>query len=361
MAASTSKNVKRFAKRFSVERHGNYRAELEYKLMADGAKKLVIVDTDPGVDDVMAILYLAAHSDVSVHSLTTVFGNGDVATTTQNAQYIVERFGLGLPVYAGANAPLVGDRFIPKLKVHGDDGLGDTNLAETVSGLPNVQPAWIHICNTIRALPGQITLLAIGPLTNLALALRHHPEIADLVEQVVVMGGAFGTKGRCGNIKPNAEANFFYDPVAAQEVLNATWPVTVVGLDVTTDCIFTAAEALDLAKTAGDAGSFLWQISRNYEAIYKQFDDVDGFCIHDVAAAAYVTLPNCFRKTSGRFTIGNTPETWGESLTAPVSSDDDIGNKRFCGSVDPKPLVRDFIDVIRSYSKQQLLLSKAKF
>ncbi len=326
--------------------------------MADATKKLVIIDTDPGVDDAMAILYLAAHADVSVHSLTTVFGNGDVAMTTLNAQYIVERFGLNLSVYAGANAPLVGERFIPELKVHGDDGLGDTNLAETVTGLPNAQPAWLHICKTVRALPGQVTLLAIGPLTNLALALRHDPEIADLVKQVVVMGGAFGTNGRHGNIKPNAEANFFYDPIAAQEVLSATWPVTVIGLDVTTDCILTAAEASDLAITAADAGSFLWQISRNYEAIYKQFDGVDGFCIHDVAAAAYVTMPHCFRQTSARFTIGNTPETWGASSATPASSDSDTGNKRFCSSAYPKLLVDDFIGVIRRYSNQELLQTR---
>jgi purine nucleosidase len=327
--------------------------------MADAAKKIVIIDTDPGVDDVMAILYLAAHADVSVHSLTTVFGNGDVTNTTINAQYIVERFGLNLPVYAGANAPLVGRRFVPELKVHGDDGLGDTNLAKTVSGLTTVEPAWIHICKTVRAFPGKITLLAIGPLTNLAMALRHDPEIADLVEQVVVMGGAFGTNGRRGNIKPNAEANFFYDPIAAQAVLNATWPVTVVGLDVTSDCILTAAEALDLAKTAGDAGSFIRQISRNYEAIYRQFDDVDGFCIHDVAAAAYVALPKCFQQTSAQLTVGNTPKTWGESLATPTSSDGDTGNKRFCRSVDPRLLISDFIGVIRRYSNQELLLNTA--
>jgi inosine-uridine nucleoside N-ribohydrolase len=173
------------------------------------------------------------------------------------------------------------------------------------------------------------------------------------------MGGAFGTNGRHGNIKPNAEANFFYDPIAAQEVLSATWQVTVIGLDVTTDCILTAAEASDLATTAGDAGSFLWQISRNYEAIYKQFDDVDGFCIHDVAAAAYVTMPHCFQQTSARFSIGNTPERWGASLATPVSLDDGTGNQRFCGSVDPRLLVDDFLGVIRRYSNQELLLNTA--
>jgi inosine-uridine nucleoside N-ribohydrolase len=320
--------------------------------MTDAKQKLVILDTDPGIDDAMAILYMAAHAGTSLHSLTTVFGNGDVATTTRNARYIVDRFGLALAIHPGADAPLNGERFIPDLKVHGDDGLGDSGLATSVGEGAKSQPAWKHICQTVRANPGQVTLLAIGPLTNLALALRHDPDIAELVDQVVVMGGAFGTKGRRGNIRPHAEANFFYDALAAQEVLNAPWPITVVGLDVTADCILTSDQAQQLATSGGDAGAFLWQISRGYAAIYKEFDGIDGYCIHDVAAAAFVTSPDLFTCVTARFDVGNAPENLGASLALDPGASGLPSAKRYCSAVDARQLVDGFMQAMSRYGEK---------
>lgn len=316
-------------------------------------KKLVILDTDPGIDDAMAMLYLAASPRIALHSVTTVFGNAGVAITTRNALYIVQRFSLSLPVHAGADFPLHGDRYVPDLRVHGEDGLGDSGLSTATADRPQSTNASRHICDTVLQNPGRVTLLAIGPLTNLALALRMEPAITGLVERVVVMGGAFGTKGRFGNIRRNAEANFFYDPMAAREVLAAPWPVTVVGLDVTADCILSSANAKRLADAAGDAGDFLWQISRGYEAIYRKFDSLDGFCIHDVAAAACVTLPECFTRTDASFDIGCAAGTWGQSTAMRPVIESGLPGKSYCNSVDAPMLIGNFMETMMRYGQDR--------
>lgn len=317
-------------------------------MIAQTARRLIILDTDPGVDDAMAMLYLAASDKVRLHSVTTVFGNGSVLQTTRNAQYIVDRFGLDVPVFSGADKPLKGERHVPELKVHGNDGLGDTGLSSTCKAATEEKPAWQHICDTVLANKGRVTLLAIAPLTNLALALRHRPEIAYHVEQVVVMGGAFGTKGRSGNIRPYAEANFFYDAEAASEVLAAGWPLTVVGLDVTSDCILHSTQADKLAVTGGDVGAFIREISHGYEEIYRKFDGIDGFCIHDVAAAAYVIAPNLFRRVPAIFTIEQTADSWGASTAVTDAIPPSADRGGYCIEVDEQRLVADFLRSIPS-------------
>lgn len=312
--------------------------------------KTVILDTDPGVDDAMALLYLAKHPDVRLHSMTTVFGNASVRVTSRNASYLNDHFSLGLPVYEGAAAPLSGPRHISALRVHGSDGFGDTGIATGFRPTLSAKPAWLHIAETIEAHPSEITLLAIAPLTNLALALRHYPAIADKVAEVIVMGGAFGTKGRFGNIRPNAEANFFYDPQAADEVLAGRWPVTVVGLDVTTDCIITSTQSSDLAKSGGDAGKFLHTISRGYEKIYRDFDGIDGFCIHDVAAAVAVTNPAIFGVATGQVEVSSEPDCEGQSLLSlgDYANGMERESQRVCIEVDSQALVDTYIEVMQS-------------
>lgn len=310
--------------------------------------KTVILDTDPGVDDAMALLYLAKHPGVQLHSITTVFGNASVAVTARNAGYLVNRFGLDVPVFIGADAPLAGARYIPELKVHGNDGFGDTGCADSFCFPADNRPAWLHLADSIELEPGKITIVAIAPLTNLALALRNRPAIADKVAEVVVMGGAFGTKGRNGNIRPNAEANFFYDPQAADEVMAAGWPVTVVGLDVTTDCVLSSAESAYLASHAGEMGSFLHKISRGYEKIYRDFDGIDGFCIHDVAAAVAATDAGLFSCISGPVTVDTAAGAEGHS-TFVASQVGDFASRpkhRICVDVDARRLVDSFIAVM---------------
>lgn len=315
--------------------------------VTEESPRLVIVDTDPGIDDAMALLYLDAAPDVRLHSLTTVFGNADVGTTSRNAAFLAARFGLDLPVYVGAAEPLQGKRHVPALKVHGADGLGGTGLAQGTPVPRSAVPAWQHIAETISANPGVVSLLAIGPLTNLALALRHRPQIAAEVREVIVMGGAFGTRGRHGNIRPHAEANFFYDPLAAEEVLAAPWPVTVVGLDVSADCIFSSAEAAAMATRFGETGELLWAISRDYAEIYRKFDGLDGFCIHDVAAAARLVSPELFSIRRSAIGVETQGEDAGRSFLSP-----DAGRpvQSVCDQVEAERLVEQFIEALRSFA-----------
>lgn len=271
--------------------------------MSPASPKLVILDTDPGVDDALALLYLRATPALRLLAMTTVFGNADIDTTTRNALYLRDRFCPETPVYRGAAAPLARPRGVSPTHVHGDNGLGDIDLPSVTSP---ADPGVAHerIVALIRAHPGLVTLIAIGPLTNLALALRAAPDIAGLVAEVVVMGGAFGTNGKFGNVTPFAEANIHNDPEAADAVLAGRWPVTLIGLDVTTLCILTNVEALNLAIAGGEDGRFASDVSRGYAAAYALHEGLDGCCLHDVAAVAYALDPTPFETRRGAISVG---------------------------------------------------------
>ncbi|MEA3087009.1 MAG: hypothetical protein QOC89_4706, partial [Paraburkholderia sp.] len=158
----------------------------------------VIYDTDPGVDDAMALVFQARHPDIELLGLTSVFGNATIETTTRNARFLAARFAPGVPVAQGAAAPLKRAAPEPLARIHGDDGLGNIALeagreTRCEAAALDDRPAHRFIIDTVRAHPGEVTLIAVGPLTNLALALADDPRIATLVKQVVIMGGAFGT------------------------------------------------------------------------------------------------------------------------------------------------------------------------
>lgn len=320
--------------------------------------KWVILDTDPGIDDAMALLCLAMAPAIDLHSLTTVFGNADVDVVTQNALFLVDRFGLDVPVFRGAAEPLEGERHQFDLHVHGRDGLGDTGMARLSSQAPSEGvPAWQHIVQTVVANPGQISLLAIGPLTNLALALRHDPRIAGLAKEVIVMGGAFGSNGRFGNIRPHAEANFYQDAVAADEVLAAPWPVTVVGLDVSADCILPSETLRAMAEVGGTAGTLLHAISRGYEDIYRTYDGIDGCCIHDVAAAAYLCAPELFAALATPLRVERDGHLRGQSSAAASGSGRPL--QQYCFKVDADRVIDLLVEAVRRFDARQPLMQRS--
>lgn len=255
----------------------------------------VIYDTDPGVDDAMALAFLRARPDIELCAITAVFGNATVDITARNAVLLAERFGIKAPVYAGAADPLVIERLPSPAFVHGHDGLGDAGVTEGFAGKPAHGFAPEMIVEMVRQRPGEITLLAVGPLTNLAIALRIDPAIATLVKQVVIMGGAFRVPG---NVSPTAEANIRCDPHAADAVFTAPWSVTSVSLDVTHKTHMSSHRAHELAQTNA-TGKFLWDISRGYEALYKSRNEFAGCALHDAAAAVCVVRPDLFESTRG--------------------------------------------------------------
>lgn len=263
------------------------------------SKHKVIYDTDPGIDDAMAFVFQALHPDIELLGVTSVFGNATINTTTRNALYLTSRFAPAVPVARGAGGPLEGKAPLPLPFIHGDDGLG--NIGPQLAGDAECDPrcAARFIVDTVRAHPNEVTLLAVGPLTNLALALVEDPGIVKLVRQVIVMGGAFGFNGVNGNVTPAAEANMFGDARAADMVFGAEWPVVIVGLDVTQRVIMPTGYLAALRDAAGEAGRFVWDISRHYEAFHRRSESVEGIYVHDASSVAYLLAPELFATRSG--------------------------------------------------------------
>jgi inosine-uridine nucleoside N-ribohydrolase len=250
----------------------------------------VILDTDPGIDDAIAIFLALASPELDVVGLTTVFGNCAVDVTTRNALTLLEIAGRDdIPVAMGAANPVAMPYLGGAPHVHGEDGLGDgVEPLPTPAGQPVEVSAAEFLC---RHAPGT-TILAIGPLTNLALALRLRPDLDTLVDQVVVMGGnALGP----GNATPAAEANIMNDPEAADVVFGARWSVGMVGLDVTHQVIMNGA-AID-AVTAADTPSarLLARTIPFYRSFLEKASRIDGIYLHDPAAVAYLLDPTLFR------------------------------------------------------------------
>jgi inosine-uridine nucleoside N-ribohydrolase len=276
----------------------------------------VIFDTDPGIDDAMALLFLARARRVRLLAITTVFGNATIGTATRNALVLADRFGLAVPVAEGAAGPLVGEADPPPTFVHGENGLGNIDITPSLRRV-DPRPAHRLIIDLVRANPHQITLIAVGRMTNLALALRDAPEIAGLVKQVVIMGGAFGRNGHTGNVTPVAEANIWGDPVAADVVFGAAWPMTVAGLDVTQQTIMTEAFLADLAANGGEDGRFMRAISRFYQDFHRTSAGLEGFYVHDSSAVAAALRPDLFTGVTGAIRVVPNGIAIGQTILKP--------------------------------------------
>lgn len=300
----------------------------------------VIYDTDPGVDDAMALLLLTRHPDVDLIGITTSFGNATIDTTTRNALYLKELFGISAPVSRGAAAPLAtGIPTVPPTMVHGDNGLGGIPVP-AVSATADPRPAAQLIVDLVRAHPGEVTLIAVARMTNLALALAFDPGIAPLVKSVVVMGGAFGRNGHFGNVSPVAEANIAGDPVAADIVFGADWPLTIVGLDVTHESVMTDDYMQALARDAGADGQFLWDVSRFYADYYTaNRHTLSGFAVHDSSAVAYALHPEFFTLERGPVRVATDGVARGQTILRPA------GTLRFAAAWDNRPDVNVCVGV----------------
>ncbi len=280
--------------------------------------KKLIIDTDPGIDDAMAILFALAapvlsapvlsapvlsdrpksgyRYDIDVIGLTTIFGNVSTARATQNALHLLELAGrTEIPVAHGAERPLALPFRGAAEFVHGVDGLGNTNQRQPTSVRHGLGAAHF-IVETIMAHPGEVTLVPIGPLTNIALALLLEPQIATHVAEVVIMGGAATVNG---NVNPAAEANIYNDPHAADLVFTAGWPITMVGLDVTTKVVMDRAYLASLRLPGRWTGSYIDDICQFYLAFHQQAHKIDAAHTHDPSAIAYLLAPSLFQTIQG--------------------------------------------------------------
>ncbi len=243
----------------------------------------LIVDCDTGIDDALALLYLLGDPRIDLRAITTVFGNTTADIAATNTLRVLELAGRpDIPTAVGADSSLRGTvQLAPH--VHGDDGLGNTRLPAP-AGAPVTEPAAELIVRLARENPGRLRLLAIGPLTNLATALRLAPELPELVSHVTIMGGAVDHPG---NVTPWAEANIANDPEAARLVLRAGWDVTLVPLDVTMTELLTEEHRLRLLAAAAPTPRFAATILAHYLDAYQRnvFGAPRAAC-HDPLAAA---------------------------------------------------------------------------
>jgi inosine-uridine nucleoside N-ribohydrolase len=256
--------------------------------------KQVIFDTDIGIDDAMALMFLHYSPDVELRAIVTGFGNASVANTTRNALYLKEQFEIAAPVYRGAGEPLgprLGNGY-PDF-VHGRNGLGDLDIIAPRSRAETT-PGAEAIVSIAKEHPGKISIVAVGRLTNLARALDLCQELPSLIREVVVMGGAFGFNGHRGNVSPVAEANIAGDPLAADRVLTSGLAVTVVGLDVTQETIAGDDFFAALRSSAGQAGELIFQMSRYYLDFHRSMSGRHECPVHDSSAVAYLLRPNLY-------------------------------------------------------------------
>lgn len=299
----------------------------------------IIIDTDPGIDDAMAIHLAFAHPDIEVVGLTSVFGNVHVPVATRNALALVEMAGVKCPVAQGAAEPLVQPLNPPAYFVHGDSGFGTFQPTEPTRAA-DPRDAAQFIVDMVNADPGNIVLCPVGPLTNIALALRLDPSIRTKVANVVIMGGALD---RAGNIPEAhvAEANVWNDPHAAAEVFSADWPMTMIGLDVTEISRCTPEHFAALAESAPVIGGFLDQAVQFYFEWHRKKAVLDGCFLHDPSAVLATVQPDLFTYVDTPLSVTLQGDEIGRTVRAP-----DGPVVRVATGVDNAAVVSRFLEIL---------------
>ncbi len=297
------------------------------------APRKIIIDTDPGQDDAVAILLaLASPQDLTVLGITAVAGNVPLALTQKNARIICELAGFPqTPVYAGCESPLV-RKLVTAEHVHGKTGLDGPQMADPVMPL---QPghAVDFIIDTLRREPsGTVTLCPLGPLTNIATAFQRAPDIIGRVQEIVLMGGAYF---EVGNITPAAEFNIYVDPEAAEIVFKSGIPLVVMPLDVTHKALTNRARV----QAFRDMGTAPGTMVAEWTDFFERFDMAkygsEGAPLHDPCVIAYLIAPDLFQgrlinveiETLSDLTLGMTVADWWGITNRPK-------NALFMGSVD---------------------------
>ena len=249
--------------------------------------KKILFDTDPGIDDACAILLALASPELSLEGLSVVHGNCSLEQGTTNALSVLELANAShIPVAKGCELPLVQPSLLAP-ETHGETGLGYAKLPK-----PRAKPTHQHgidfLIEKIMASPGEITLVAIAPLTNVALAIRKEPHIIEALKEIIIMGGAIRHEG---NTTALAEFNTYVDPHAAQIVYQAGIPTTLVPLDVTYQCILTPGDVSRLQKIDSPITKFVAEATRFYMEFHDEYQQIEGCVINDPLALALTFMP----------------------------------------------------------------------
>ncbi|KAG5556592.1 hypothetical protein RHGRI_007008 [Rhododendron griersonianum] len=262
---------------------------------AKGREK-VIIDTDPGVDDSMAIFMAFQSPQLEILGLTTIFGNVSTEGGTLNALLLCEIAGCpGLPVAEGSPEPLKGGK--PQICdfIHGSDGLGNVFLP-TPKSKKIEKTASEFLVDMVSENPGEVSILALGPLTNLALAIKRDSTFASKVKRIVVLGGSFFA---LGNINPAAEANIYGDPEAADIVFTSGADIVVVGINITTQIKMGDADLEELRQSKGRHAQVLSKMCKFYRDWHVKSDGVYGIFPHDAVSFVALVRPDLFTYKRG--------------------------------------------------------------
>ena len=298
------------------------------------ARREIIIDTDPGQDDAVAILLALASDELEVLGITAVAGNVPLALTERNARIVCELAGRpDIPVFAGCDRPIA-RTLVTAEHVHGKTGLDGPVLPDPVMAL---QAAYgvDFIIDTLRArAPGTVTLCPLGPLTNIAVAFTRAPDIVERVREIVLMGGAYF---EVGNITPAAEFNIYVDPEAAQIVFRSGAPITVMPLDVTHKALTTRPRVEAFRALGTEVGRMVAEWTDFFERFDKEKYGSEGAPLHDPCVIAYLIRPDLFTgrhinveiEVASDLTRGMTvADWWRVSGRAP--------NAMFMGDIDAK-------------------------
>ncbi len=249
--------------------------------------KHILFDTDPGIDDSLAFLLALASPELVVDGISIVHGNSSADQGVTNALSVLELAKrIDIPVYKGCELPLVQPSLLAP-ETHGDTGLGYAKPPK-----PQTEPRAGHasdfLIEHIMSHPGEITLVAIGPLTNVALAIRQEPRIVENVKEVFIMGGALRHEG---NTTPLAEFNTYVDPHAAHIVYHCGMPIIFTPLDVTYQCILQKADVERLLKIDSPVTRFIADTTRFYMEFHNEYQSIDGCVINDPLTLALTFMP----------------------------------------------------------------------
>lgn len=301
-------------------------------------RRKIIIDTDPGQDDAVALLLaLSAQDRLDVLGVTAVAGNVPLALTQRNARVICELAGSSVPVYAGCDAPLKRD-LVTAEHVHGKTGLDGCDLPEPARPLRPEHAVDFLIETLRREAPGTVTLCPLGPLTNIATAFQRAPDVVGRVAEIVLMGGAYF---EVGNITPAAEFNIYVDPEAADIVFKSGVPLVVLPLDVTHKALTSRAWVEEMRGLGTPVGRAV----AGWTDFFERFDTAkygsEGAPLHDPCVIAYLLAPDLFSgrhinveiEVTSPLTLGMTVADWWRVTDRPA-------NALFLGNVDRDGLFR---------------------
>ena len=303
----------------------------------------LIIDTDPGIDDAMAIFYAISSPEIDLLGLTTVFGNVTTPKATRNALYLLEQLGIEIPVAEGLHRPRVLPPFPPTSAVHGVEGFGTLDVpAPQRHALAETAPE--YLVRMARAHRGELLLCPIGPLTNIAAAMELDSSFCSNLKGMIVMGGSLRAGG---NITPAAEANFYHDPHAADYVLRHGCNITLVGLDVTNRVICRRSFFGRLASESPKLGGLLHDMAEFYIDFYETVGKFDGCGMHDPSALVACIAPELFTTEPHALRVTCSGDRSGEMI---VEANSTVQPVNVCTDVQAEAVKQNFFKNVAKLS-----------